>query len=419
MESENAQKSPAQKCEFCKLVEEQLREKQAEIDTLHENLKSIKSKIIDSSKLLAIYTETKSENEVLKEQNKKLRDDFVLYKNENPIDVQITQYKEMKNQFDTLTNKCNVLQYTNEQLNASIENQQQTKEENEKLKTVIKEREKQIQNLKNTIAQKNIVIKEYYEKGGIPKITELENEIKILKEKNKGIWQNNEETKNNVQNNEILPLFDLNKIPDNSSQSIDLLIENKFKIMLKQAIPTIAKSVLDFNNLPENNRPRTLSRDSFTDQNIRVFESPKPASRKSSKNLEIKSPESKKSLKKRKIEEEKNEENSEISSNSEEIFMDIGEALEKIEANQKAEKLTKEKKNRKKPKKNDWIIEKKYEKPKVEEKIITIDENLIEPKKALKPIRKNLTLREIELMMADIMLVFYLYFTKIIVTIWI
>ncbi len=138
---ESPQTLPAPSCDSCKKLEAQLQEKVKEIETLRENLKTLKERIINSSKLLSVYTETKSENEVLKEQNKKLREDFVSYKTENPIDVQIAQYKEMKSQFDQLTNRCNVLQYTNEQLMASIENNQKTKDENEKLKATVKDKE--------------------------------------------------------------------------------------------------------------------------------------------------------------------------------------------------------------------------------------------------------------------------------------
>ena len=440
-------------CESCKKLEAQLQEKLKEIDVLRENLKTLKSKIIDSSKLLSIYTDTKSENEVLKEQNKKLRDDFVLYKNENPIDVQIAQYKEMKSQFDQLTNRCNMLQYTNEQLAASIENNQKTKDENEKLKTTVKEKEKQIQALKDAAAKKNGLMQEYYERGGLDRIKSLEAEVEILRVRNNTLSRALDDAKGRAADSALLlfPTSDSAERPPAAS-SIDGLIEAKVRLLIKQAIPTIAKTVAEFNI--SGNMPRATSHDFMADDIGIIQQQPSLSSQPQSIFLDIpqednninekeavakikdtEQPETKVDSNKEEIkvssglrikkkktptkvtkgkkrnssavqkdETRKNEDSEEM-----EIVEDIGKALTMYEAQKRTEKITATKKlKRKKNEYNDWIVPKNNAEDKLQDKNAKkrdlLDDDALGTRKA---VRKNsrLTLGEIENIIADIMLV--------------
>ncbi len=217
------------------------------MELLRENLKTLKAKIIDSSKLLSIYSDARSENEVLKEQNKKLREDFVLYKNENPIDVQIAQFKEMKAQFDEINNKCISLQQANEQLSASMENNQRTREENDRLKALVKDKEKQVQSLKDTLARQAKYAQESRDSAPSAKLQALEAELSSLRVQNVALTKS-------LQSQSVLPDLDFPPIPAG-----DPGLDSRIREIIRQSIPTIAKAVGEMYALPATEgRPRPV-----------------------------------------------------------------------------------------------------------------------------------------------------------------
>lgn len=205
-------------CSLCKRLQVQLQESLNEIAMLNNNIRLLQERVINSKDLLAIYQETKAENEILKEQNKKLKEDFTSYKQENPIDVQITQYKQAAQHFDKVKDRGEALESANKLLAASTEDERKFKEDNKKLKHALKEKDKLLKAMEESIKMKDETLREYNERGGLAKIKALEQEAERLKGQT---------------------------VPFEQSNSLDSLLESRIMLLLHKNIPAIARSVGD------------------------------------------------------------------------------------------------------------------------------------------------------------------------------
>eukprot|EP00826_Nyctotherus_ovalis_P021478 TRINITY_DN16941_c0_g1_i4.p1 TRINITY_DN16941_c0_g1~~TRINITY_DN16941_c0_g1_i4.p1 ORF type:complete len:248 (-),score=56.49 TRINITY_DN16941_c0_g1_i4:160-903(-) len=208
-------------CNACRELERLIQENQRVKSTLLSNLVALKEKIINSSKVLTAFNETEEENRQLKEENERLRREFVEYKSATSVPLQVAQYRQAKLQVDQLAHECNTAKYTEEQLVASTQYAKKAKEENEALKQVLESKEKSIKEFRRLLADKNKKLQEYMERG-VDKINLLKAEIEVLKKRNE-----------EGMHAESIPI----------EHNLDDYVDNKIEEIINRALPDIVKSV--------------------------------------------------------------------------------------------------------------------------------------------------------------------------------
>ena len=205
-------------CDSCKRLETKLDESLKEIAILNDNIKALQTSVINSTELISIYKDIKSENEVLKEQNKKLIENLENYKKENPLNIQIDQCKEMTEKLNVLNDTSEAIKIVSNQFVESSEDEKRYADENKKLKRIINAKTSQINSMEELIKTKDDLIKEYNSRGGLERLKTLEKEVEGLERNLNGNWQ------------ETISPF-------------DLLLESRIKLMLKRTMPAIAKNI--------------------------------------------------------------------------------------------------------------------------------------------------------------------------------
>ena len=173
----------SKKCELCKDLEIKVEESNKMITVLSSNLEMIQKNLIDSTELISIYKDIKSENEILKEQNNKLKDSLRNYNEDNPINVQIDKCKQITKEIDKINKNPEALESANEQLAIFTEDERKFKEDNKRLRHTIKEKDKQISSMKRLIKIKDELMDDYQKRGGLEKIRDLELEIEQLRDR--------------------------------------------------------------------------------------------------------------------------------------------------------------------------------------------------------------------------------------------
>ena len=171
----------SKKCELCKDLEIKVEESNKMITVLSSNLEMIQKNLIDSTELISIYKDIKSENEILKEQNNKLKDSLRNYNEDNHINVQIDKCKQITKEIDKINKNPEALESANEQLAIFTEDERKFKEDNKRLRHTIKEKDKQISSMKRLIKIKDELMDDYQKRGGLEKIRDLELEIEQLR----------------------------------------------------------------------------------------------------------------------------------------------------------------------------------------------------------------------------------------------